>query len=138
MWFINPKNVTIGSGVDQNNHWSNFALFLSSHRKLKLGQKDSNFWFWSTPEPIVKFSLKKRFLEHPVCFGHQNYTGAQSCLYLSCNPLLPWRNMKWPSIAGQMVLINIRNIYGANLWSKPPDHANDQQFISFSICKNSS
>ena len=73
---FNPKNVTIGSDVDQNkkspSFWpigqkmlilhENFE-FLMAREKFPLkkgnfwpmGQKDGDFLFWSTPEPMVTF-----------------------------------------------------------------------------------
>ena len=76
MIFFNPKNVTIGSGVDQNkklpSFWHICQKMLISHENLKflmpgenfplktfnfwpMSQKDGNFLFWSTPEPVVTF-----------------------------------------------------------------------------------
>ena len=74
--FFNPKNVTIDSGVDQNKKLPLFWLIgqkmLNFHENLEfsmpgdnfplkkgnflpMGQKDCDFLFWSTPEPMVTF-----------------------------------------------------------------------------------
>ena len=76
VWFFNPKNVTIGSGVDQNkkspSFWPIGQKMLILHENLEflmpgenfplkkvnfwpMGQKDGDFLFWSTPEPMVTF-----------------------------------------------------------------------------------
>ena len=76
MWFFNPKNVTIGSGVDQNKKLPSFwpigqkmpffivklSLAIENSKfscKMSIfwpmGQKDGDFLFWSTPEPMVTF-----------------------------------------------------------------------------------
>ena len=76
MWFFNPKNVTIDSGVDQNKKspyfWSigqkmplfsgKLSLAIENSKfsfKMSIfwpmGQKDGNFLFWSMPEPMVTF-----------------------------------------------------------------------------------
>ena len=76
MWFFNPKNITIGSGVDQNkkspSFWSigqkmpffigKLSLAIENSKfscKMSIfwpmGQKDGDFLFWSTPEPMVTF-----------------------------------------------------------------------------------
>ena len=61
MWFFNPKNVTAGSGVDQNKKklLENFEFSMASNNfPLKkgifwpMGQK---FLFWSMLEPMVTF-----------------------------------------------------------------------------------
>ena len=73
---FNPKNVTIGSGVDQNKKSPSFwpigqkmlilhenLEFLMAREKFPLkkgnfwpmGQKDGDFLFWSTLEPMVTF-----------------------------------------------------------------------------------
>ena len=65
MWFFNPKNVTIGSGVDQNkklpSFWPIGQKMLILHENLEflmpgsMGQKDGDILFWSMPEPMVPF-----------------------------------------------------------------------------------
>ena len=76
VWFFNPKNVTIDSVVDQNkkspSFWPIGQKILILHENLEFlmpgenlplkkvnfwprDQKDGNFLFWSTPEPIVTF-----------------------------------------------------------------------------------
>ena len=78
---FNPKNVTIGSGIDQNKKlpslWPIGQKMLILHENLEflmpgdnfplkkgnflpMGQTDSDFWFWSMPEPMVEIlGLKK-------------------------------------------------------------------------------
>ena len=74
--FFNPKNVTIGSGVDQKKILPSFLpigqkmlLLLENFEFLMasenfpskrcnfwpMGQEDGDFLFWSTPEPMVTF-----------------------------------------------------------------------------------
>ena len=76
MWFFNPRNVTIGSGVDQNKKSQSFwpigqklpffnGKFSPDIQNSKfsckmsifwpIGQKDGDFLFWSMPEPMVTF-----------------------------------------------------------------------------------
>ena len=73
---FNPKNVTIGSGIDQNkkspSFWPIGQKMLILHENFEfsmarnnfpmkkgifwpMGQKDGNFLFWSMPEPMVTF-----------------------------------------------------------------------------------
>ena len=78
--FVNPENVTIGSGIDQKNKLPSLELigqklsffngkFSSDIKNYKfsckmsifwpMGQKAGNFLFWSTPEPMVTFLVLK-------------------------------------------------------------------------------
>ena len=52
MWFFNPKNVTIGSGIDQNKKYCHIAHLTWEFRVfndiqghfLPMGQKDGDFF----------------------------------------------------------------------------------------------
>ena len=95
VWFFKPKNITIGSGVDQNKKSPSFGpigqkmLILLENFEfsmardnfpLKRGifwpmdQKYGDFLFWSTPEPLVTYlgsknhkkSLRCVFYRYPV------------------------------------------------------------------------
>ena len=54
-WLFNPKNATIGSGIDQNKKSQSFCPigkkmpFFIGKLSSAIENSDGNFWFWSTP-----------------------------------------------------------------------------------------